>query len=198
MSRPGKMMSAVKEELRRQLLKARSCLPKDYCAQADSDILKRLLKISAYKKAKVIFTYVSRAEETDTRRFISRALDEGKIVAVPRCREAGVMKAYRIQGLEDLEEGAYHILEPRDFCREIMPEDIDLAVVPCVSCSRGGERLGYGGGYYDRYLALCRALRVALCRERLVCDMIPADIYDCAMDFVITEKNIWPEPKAGM
>ncbi len=191
MSGSGEMMRALKEELRRQILKKRSGLSREYCVQADKDILKRLLSVPAYRKAKVVFTYVSREDETDTRQFINHALAEGKIVAVPGCQGAGLMKAYRICRMEDLEEGAYHILEPKDFCQEVEQEDIDLAVVPCVTCSRQGRRLGYGGGYYDRYLSSTGAFRAALCREQLICDMIPTDIYDCVMDLVITEKNIW-------
>lgn len=191
MSGPGEMIWALKKELRREILEKRSNLPEEYCAQADKDILERLLKLLSGRKDQVIFTYVSRAGEPDTRRFIDRALAGGKTIAVPRCQGPGIMKACRILGPEDLEEGAYHILEPKDFCQEIKPEEIDLAVVPCVSCSRSGRRLGYGGGYYDRYLSVSRAFRVALCRERLMCDRIPAGVYDCDMNLVITEENMW-------
>lgn len=192
MSRSGKMMTALKEELRKQMLKKRSGLAREYSAAADQAILKRLFEMPAYRKAKAVFTYVSKDGETDTRELIEHGLAQGKTVAVPRCTGEGLMKAYRIYGMEDLEEGHYRILEPKTSCQEIQPESIDLAVVPCVSCGYDGRRLGYGGGYYDRYLTLTPALRVALCREQLMCDMIPSEIYDCAMDLVITEKGIWP------
>lgn len=189
MSGPGKIMTEIKGELRKQLLKTRSGLTKSYCQQADRAILERLLAQPVYRQARVIFTYVSTEAETDTRRLISLALAAKKTVAVPKCTGKGMMKACRITGLEDLEKGAYNILEPRDYCEELEPDQIDLAVVPCVSCSRDGARLGYGGGYYDRYLTLTPAFRASLCREQLISNAIPTAPFDCRMDLVITEKD---------
>ena len=189
MSGPGKIMTELKAELRKRLLKARSGLSKKYCQQADRAILEKLLAQPVYRRAKVIFTYVSTEAEIDTGHLIRLALAAGKTVAVPKCTEKGMMKALKITGFKDLEKGARDILEPKAHCQEIEPQDIDLAVVPCVSCSRQGARLGYGGGYYDRYLTLTSAFRAVLCREQLICDTIPTTPFDCWMDLVITEKD---------
>lgn len=189
MSGPGEIMTEIKAELRKRLLETRSGLSKRYCQEADKAILERLLAQPVYRRAQVIFTYVSTEAETDTKNLIRLALASGKTVAVPKCAEKGMMKAIRIAGLEDLERGAYNLLEPKARCQEMEPQDIDLAVVPCVSCSRQGARLGYGGGYYDRYLTLTPAFRAVLCREQLICDTIPTTPFDCPMDLVITEKD---------
>ena len=186
-------MECVKKKkacIRRQILEARARLDVGYCLDADKAILERLLQIEVYKQADVVFTYVSMDGEVDTRPLIDYALAVGKKVAVPRCEGKGIMRAYYIMGMEELEKGAYGILEPRAECREARPEDIGLAVTPCVCCSKSGFRLGYGGGYYDRYLSGIPAVRAALCRERMMVEYIPAEIHDCTMDYVVTEKGV--------
>lgn len=184
------MEQISKKDLRRQMLDRRDKLEREYCIRADQMIFHRLTKEPVYEAAGVIFVYVSTEKETDTRKILADAFGKGKTVAVPRCVGRGIMRAYEIRGPKDLRKGLFQILEPGDNCREVKPEEIDLAVVPCVSCSPDGARLGYGGGYYDRYLSGLRAVRAAVCREKLICDSIPTEPYDCFMDLVITEKRI--------
>ena len=176
--------------MRRQMLKKRTGLEDGYCLNADKAILRRFLQMEVYQGADVVFTYVSMAGEVDTRKLICRALSDGKRVAVPRCEGKGIMKAYYIVDMGELETGAYGILEPKTGCEEARPEDIGLAVVPCVCCSEGGFRLGSGGGYYERYLSGTAAVRAALCRERMMVAEVPLEIHDCAMDFVVTEERV--------
>ena len=82
------------------------------------------------------------------------------------------------------------ILEPVDTCEKISPKEIDLALIPCLSCGRDGHRLGYGGGYYDRYLNQVKGTLAVLCRTILMCDEIPTEDHDKNMDFVICEEGI--------
>lgn len=189
----GDAVAAVKREkahIRRQMLEKRRQLPADYCRDAQRAILERLVQMEGYAQADVVFTYVGRAGEVDTRPLILRALSDGKRVAAPRCHGEGIMNAFLIHGMEELEPGAYGILEPVRGCAEIGPEEIGLAVIPCVCCTGAGLRLGYGGGYYDRYLPESPAVRAALCWERLVVEDLPAQGHDCAMDFVVTEERV--------
>ncbi len=176
--------------IRKRMLEKRAGMPEDYCRMADKRIGERVLAMEIYKQAQVIFTYVGTAKETDTRGIILAALAEGKTVAVPKCVGKGIMKAYRIRGTEDLVRGAYNIPEPGDGCGLVDPKDIGLAVVPCISCSEDGMRMGYGGGYYDRYLPGCGGLRAALCRERMLLRDMPVMDHDCRMDFVVTEDRV--------
>lgn len=179
-----------KASVRKQMLTRRAGLEKDYCVHADGAILERILEMEAYKGAGVIFTYVSMKGEVDTRELIRRALADGKIVAVPKCGKRGCMSAYGIGGLEELEPGAFGILEPAKGCDQVRPEAIGLAVVPCLCCGESGVRLGYGGGYYDRYLPGVWAPRAALCRESMIVGDIPKEEHDCVMDFVVTEERV--------
>jgi len=179
-----------KAYIRKQMLEKRAGLEADYCLEADKAILKRLLQMKVYRQADVVFTYVSMEGEVDTRQLIRCALADGKRVAVPKCKGKGIMGAYYITGMEELGTGAYGILEPKAGCRKAGPEEIALAVTPCVCCSRSGSRLGYGGGYYDRYLSGTPAVRAALCRERMMVEDIPPEVHDCTMDFVVTEEGV--------
>ena len=93
---------------------------------------------------------------------------------------------------KDTENGKYGILEPVDTCEKISPKEIDLALIPCLSCSRDGRRLGYGGGYYDRFLPLCtRAVKLAAAFELQRAAAVPIDSFDVAMDAVATELRIY-------
>lgn len=179
-----------KESIRVRMLEKRAGLPEDYCRMADREILRRILAMEAYKNAEVLFTYVSTASEADTAALIVQALEDKKNVAVPRCAAKGVMEAYFIGGIGDLEKGAYGILEPVKGCKKADKRDMDLAVIPCVCCSLQGVRMGYGGGYYDRYLPGCSAVRAVLCREMMMVSSLPAESHDCAADFVITEAQV--------
>jgi len=181
---------SIKKSLRTQILQQRMELSKDYCQSADEAILHQLLKIPEYIQAKKVFTYVSMQGEVDTINLIIRALKDNKVIAVPKCIEKGIMEAYRIQGLMELKTGAYGILEPYENCEKIDSKALDLAMIPCVSCNERGGRLGYGGGYYDRYLPTSPAIRILLCRERVMVDDIPEEAHDCKADMVITEKRI--------
>ena len=73
----------------------------------------------------------------------------------------------------------------------LAPEELDLILLPCVSASRSGERLGYGGGFYDRYLPKTKAFRALLIRERLLSDDIPREAHDQPVDAVITEAGVF-------
>ncbi len=179
---------AQKRRLRTILKAQRARLSPSYCAEADTKICRLLKASESYQKASLIFSYVSIPEEVDTKCFITEALGEGKRIAVPRCGTKGSMEAYEIKSLDELEPGVWGIGEPKPDCPRVPPEEFDLCVIPCIACSSAGVRLGYGGGYYDRYLPRTEAARVVLCRERMLCEDITAEAHDCPMDVLITEK----------
>lgn len=182
---------AQKAELRKHIRELLSSLQPEDVAAGDRKITGRVLGLSEYRQANTLFLFVSTAAEIDTAPLLLDALAGGKRVAVPRCIGDGIMRAYVISGTEDLAEGAYGILEPRETCLPLAAEEIDFGVIPCVSCDRRGHRLGHGGGFYDRYLAGAAFPTAALCREPLLCDRIPSDNFDIAVDMVITDKKIY-------
>ena len=97
------------------------------------------------------------------------------------------MNAYEIHTLSVLEPGMMGILEPPTSCTLVEPEELQLVLVPCVTCTARGERLGYGGGFYDRYLEKTSAFRAILVRSRVMEEAVPMEEHDLCMDEVITE-----------
>lgn len=184
---------AQKRLLRARLIEKRRGLDAEYRREADAAIRERLEGLPAYRAAGLLFCYVSKDEEVDSRQLIADALREGKRVAVPRC---GIprdwMEACEIHSLEELRPGAYGILEPAASCRPVPPGQIDLCIVPCLCVGSAGVRLGYGGGYYDRYLPRLRAdaLRVALAREKLQGSEPPSEPHDRPVDLLVTEDRV--------
>ena len=119
---------------------------------ADKRIREWILNWKYFQKAETIFCFVGTAGEIHTKPLIQAALDQGKRVAVPKCISKGIMEARQIRSLGELYPGSYGIEEPEKAAEIIGPEEISLALVPCLTCSGDGRRLGYGGGFYDRFL----------------------------------------------
>ena len=178
----------VQKQHLRKLLKAKvKSLSADYCKKADSEICRKIIGQEEYLKAQVIFCYVGTDREINTMPILEHVLKSGKRLGVPKCLSYGLMEVKEITSLEQLHPGAYGILEPIDECPVILPEEIELACVPCISCSLDGRRLGYGGGFYDRYLPKVKCKKIALCRKELLEEEIPVDEFDVIVDEVITD-----------
>lgn len=178
----------AKQRLRAEVLKAREALNPTERAAIDERIAKRLLDLPAYKQAQVVFCYISVGAEIATRALIEDMWAQGKTVCVPLCERGGIMHAHVIASFDELEEGMLGIPAPAASSKTVKPEDIDLILVPCLACNKEGYRLGYGGGYYDRYLRdASQAVKVILCREHLLLDDIPIEQHDSKADLVITE-----------
>lgn len=186
-----------KRDLRAEIARAVAALPPDYCRRADEAICRAVLASAEYRRAGTLFCYVGTDREIDTRPILTAALRDGKTLAVPLCVGRGIMEARRIGGLEELVPGKYGIPAPRPGCPLVEPGEIDLALIPCCTGNRRGQRLGYGGGFYDRYLARTRCTAMLLCRERLVREDIPTEPHDRTMDMVVTEAGITPVGPAG-
>ncbi|MEG2857710.1 MAG: 5-formyltetrahydrofolate cyclo-ligase [Clostridia bacterium] len=157
---------------------------------SDCKILEDVLKLEEYKAAKTIFTYLSVGCEVDTRRLIEQALQDGKRVAIPRVISRGEMEAVLITGKDELVAGQYDIPTARDGAQVIPPSEIELAVVPAVAFDVRGNRLGHGGGYYDRYLSNTRAFMLGLARDCQIVEEIPAQMHDVPVDSVVSDGKI--------
>lgn len=176
-----------KKQLRRLLLEQMRALPPAYCRKADEAIYRHVAALPAYQTARTICVYVGMAHEIDTKPLIKRMLAEGKRVGVPLCVGKGVMEMREIGGLDELQAGTWGILEPAPDAPLLQPDEIDLGLIPCVSGNEEGQRLGYGGGFYDAYLAKALFLRVLLCRKAMMTAPIPLEPHDAMMDVVVSE-----------
>ena len=166
-------------------------LPPDYCRAADAAIAAHVLALPEYRAAKAVFCFVSTPREVETRPLLRDALAAGKVLCVPRCLPEGQMALCRVSSLDELTPGAYGILEPAADCPTLKPEALGLAILPCVCCSAGGDRLGQGGGYYDRFLARYGGPALLLCRERLLRDDIPLEPHDRRAGLVCIERGVY-------
>ena len=130
------------------------------------------------------FVYVSHGDEVGTHGLIRELLARGRTVAVPRLTEQGAMVAQRIALFERLQPGRYGILEPTDDDSVVEP---DLCVLPCVAVTQAGDRLGMGGGYYDRYLTARPDVQaIALAFDEQVIDAAPVEPHDRRVRWIVT------------
>ena len=183
-------MCTDKKTLRGRYLAERASLSAEEKQAIDRGIAQNILQSEFYQQADCIFCYVSTAEEIDTRTVLENALASGKTVCVPLCGKGGSMTARKITALSELQTGHYGILEPPDTAPEIAPENIDLILAPALSCDRKGYRLGYGGGYYDRFLSRTNAVCVALCASQRMSAALPHEAFDRCCHYIITEREV--------
>lgn len=158
----------------------------------DFKILNSVLSLKEYKNSEILLTYVSTDIEVDTKALIIQALLDKKIVAVPRCVEGKVeMKFYVISSLEDLEKGSFGVLEPSlKKCKELTNFENAVCILPGLGFDLKGYRLGYGKGYYDRFLSEFRGRNIGLCYNICLKALIPHGRYDKMVDILVTEKFI--------
>ena len=182
-----------KQQLRRTVRELEARLSPRYKADSSRAIAAHLLAMPEYQTAGTVFCFVGTAREIDTQPILADALAAGKILCVPLCTAPGVMELRRITAPEALSPGAYGILEPPSNAPVIGVDEVDFAVLPCVTCDRFGRRLGKGGGYYDRFLAHYRGGSVLLCREKLIREEIPVEPHDYPVPWVLTERGLYED-----
>lgn len=181
-----------KKELREKFLKARMELSLEEIEEKSNKIMANLFSLEEFQKAKTVMFYVDAKNEVKTRDAITRALSQGKRVAVPKVKKGFGLLAMEIKGLDELSPGAFGILEP-DGEEGISPKEIDLVVVPGVAFDKNCNRMGYGKGYYDNFLPGLRpeVKKVAVAFEMQIADNLPTDEHDMKMDMIITESRVF-------
>jgi len=182
-------MFTDKRALRSHFLTLRVELSTSEKQEIDKGITDRILSSRQYLEAESIFIYVSTSAEIDTHVILMDALKAGKTVCVPLCGRAGEMTARRILSLDSLSPGKHGILEPQASSKIVSRPE--LAIVPALACDRKGYRLGYGGGYYDRFLARTHSVSIALCAESRLVECLPHDLYDQRCRWIATERRVF-------
>jgi 5-formyltetrahydrofolate cyclo-ligase len=153
----------------------------------------RLFALPEFAGARTVMFFVSFGSEVDTVPMIERAISQGKRVVAPRADpESRSLAACEIGDPgRDTAPGAHGIREPKSQCPAVDPESIDVVVVPAVVWGEDGYRLGYGGGYYDRFLRRAtRAVRVGLGMEMQVVGEVPHCGHDLPVDVLVTEAGV--------
>lgn len=183
---------AEKRRIRGEMARRAAEMGEDARQTASAAIAAAVLESGVYREAESIFVYLGTDREPDTDAIVRDALARDKAVYVPQCVGPHHMQAVRITADSAFIAGAFGIREPADISDWAAPEDMDLCLVPCVSVTTDGVRLGHGGGYYDAFLARCRGYRLCLCFAECISPALPAEEHDAVMDAVCTERGLFP------
>lgn len=181
---------AEKKALRQKMLAFRKGLTKKQHEAKSRAILARLYEEPRFQQAKTIFAYASMPDEVQLYDLLAHALREGKRVGLPLITGKGLMEAVNLPSLAALVPGKFGILTVRKEEQSIIPADeVDFVVVPGAAFSPKGERLGLGGGYYDRYLMekAPQAYRTALTFDGQVVASVPMEAHDAKVNLILTE-----------
>ena len=176
-----------KAALRKHLLEKRDSTSFDLMEIHSDKIFSKITKTKVISEAKSVGCYYSIGSEVQTVKLISHLLNEKKSVSLPRI-SSNTMSFRTIDGLAKLEKGEFDIPEPKD--NAPIQKKHDVILVPCIGLDNEGNRIGYGQGFYDKYLEGDNAIKIALSYSKQIVKSIPATDEDIKMDWIITEKDV--------
>jgi len=185
---------STKEELREHILDIRNRYDESKLSSMSQSINNKLNHLSEFKEALNVSTYVSKSKEVGTIDFIMKALRNGKNVLIPIVEKGKKdLRFSQLLGIEELEEGSFGVLEPKEnFRRFISGSEVDIAIIPGVVWSIEGHRIGYGKGYYDRYLSSLdkNIPTVGLSYDFQLKSKVPVRKHDIGVQIIVTESKI--------
>jgi 5-formyltetrahydrofolate cyclo-ligase len=187
-----------KSDLRRTVLSRRGSLPSGEIARCSALAADHLLSLPEFAHAGTVMFFVSFGSEVRTLDMIERALEQGKRVAAPRADPGSrELVPHELRHPEqDLEPGAHNIKEPITSCPAIPLDEVEVVIVPAAVWGEDGYRVGYGGGYYDRFLQrVPGAVRIGLGLEMQVVAGTPRQCHDLPVDILVTETGIRRFPR---
>lgn len=171
-------VKSIKKTMTKEEVDARSC-----------NIIKRVMELPEFKKADNIYTYVSYNQEVDTHILIKECMGIGKNIFVPKVYGRDI-KFHRIDSFELLTLGKYGILEPDNKFLEEWNDTCGVMIMPGLAFGRDFSRAGYGGGFYDRFLASHNNLKtIGVCFDFQILDSIETDVYDYRPDIIVSESD---------
>ena len=182
----------IKKKLRADARAMRRSMSPESKRTLDRKMKNRLLNLWSVREAQTVLCYVSTEIEVGTREFIEALLQMGKRVAVPRCEgEKSEMNFYYINSLDELSPGSFGVDEP-DPQKSVMVGKTQgsVCIVPAFMFDKKGYRLGYGKGYYDRYLSRYEGSTIGICNEENLQEELFHGKYDRAVSLVVTDKEI--------
>lgn len=184
-------MRIVKADIRRSMIQRRKALSPSEAGRCSEAIRQQILEAPFYRESRCLSCYVSVNNEVDTHALIRGALNEGKRVAVPVARKGRPMIQARISDLSELVPAPFGLLEPAEDSWDPIPQDaFDLVIVPGLAFDRQGNRVGFGGGFYDRFLSGLRAAKVGIAYGFQLGEALPTEPHDVELDWLVTESQI--------
>jgi len=191
-----------KNEVRSELLERRRAIPPEKREEWDKKISGIFLNSISYRFCDIILIYVSAKDEISTSAIIEHSLANKKIVACPISNTGDNTLSFKtISSTGELYSGSYNIFEPpktnpdfRDFLNSSAAggkrQPLAICVIPCLSYDSEGYRMGYGKGYYDRFLPAFEGTKIGLCYSEFKSNKLPKGKYDVKLDVIITEKGV--------
>lgn len=182
-----------KKELRSHFKQKRLSMTPEQKQHMDKQITELFLNSKEYKTCETLLCFVSTDIEVSTREILERSFGE-KNVLCPRCEgnsSNGIMFFYKVNSFDELTSGKMGILEPSPKSPKVTSFENALCVLPGLSFDKNGYRLGFGGGYYDRFLVGFNGIKAGVCYESCVCDELEHNSYDIKADMLFTDKTIY-------
>ncbi|MFS0780922.1 5-formyltetrahydrofolate cyclo-ligase [Bacillus sp. 1P06AnD] len=182
----------TKQSIRLEVKKYLETLGSDDLLAQSKLIVKQLMMMEVWKQSSTIALTISTKTEIDTTELIKAAWEQGKRVAVPKCNPLSHSMAFRyLTDFNQLESVYSGLLEPIvEKTIEADRNELDFMLVPGLAFSEAGYRIGYGGGYYDRYLAGFQGVTVSLLTEGQLYHELPIDEYDMPVQWLVLPKGV--------
>ena len=185
-------VKAEKRRLRAKYKKLRLACPPEIKEKLDRGLTSRVLSLPEYEQAQTLFIFVSTPIECDTSQIIADAFKKGKRVCVPRCVDkSGKLEFYRIRSTDDLVSGMFSLLEPDpEKCERVTDFSSGLCVVPGLCFDLEGYRVGFGKGYYDRFLNSFGGITAGICYSKYTVKQLPRGAHDRNTGILVTERFV--------
>ena len=184
----------MKRLIRKEILKKRDDIPREVKSKKNSLIKQKLFSQPEFVKAKSVFFYASFRSEVETLSMIKESIEMGKIAVLPKVdKNEHKLKLYEIKDVVELTPGYMGIPEPsQGDDRLVNIGEVDLVIIPGAAFDYSGNRLGYGGGYYDILLSesMKKIPIIALAYEEQIVDKIPSAAHDVKVDMIVTDKRV--------
>lgn len=181
-----------KKNIREEIIDKRNNLILDIKQNYDSLIFEEIINSEIYKKSKKIFTYISFGSEVDTIKLIKYSFSNNKEVYVPKInKQTKDMIALKIHNFNNMSVDKWGIIEPNSVDKTNIGTDFDLIIMPGIAFDKQGNRIGYGGGYYDKYISKLNNASnlLALAYDFQIIQDIESESHDIKVDFILTNKG---------
>lgn len=186
------MLINDKNKLRQHFKDVRIAMDLHERKTSDISIFRKLIDIDDYKNADDVLVYVSSQIEVDTYMLIAYSLIDGKRVLAPRCvPNSNDMNFFVIKSFDDIESGAFGIYEPKTECEKLTEFANACCIVPALSYDKRGYRLGFGKGFYDKFLQGFNGRKIGVCYSNCISDNLPNDEFDIPVDVVVTDNSMF-------
>lgn len=176
----------TKQEFRKTYLSLRNSIPEFQKESYDNALTEKLLSLSEFYSAECVLLFASVGSEVNLREFFRECVKQNKKVYFPKCIDGEKMEFLRVFSENDFSVGKYDIPEPKTQEKYIKSRENDLAVIPALAVGRDFSRIGYGKGYYDRFLKNFKGFSVCPVYPQSLCGGVPTGKFDIPLNIIIT------------